>query len=234
MTAGTTERKIDILMEEYRVLYTLVTFRMTSLDRRVPIATAALATFLGSIAAVPPASQAIFLIGLPLAQIWFVRTTINHARSFEDALRRIDEIERRVNELAGEELLVFQSRHPSKEKATGGRTGVETVRTVYTTSILMLGACAYLAGITFTEPMVCGAYAASCAAIALYLTVLVLRLRRYRYLKGRSSARRAGKSRWAARRARSIRGRRRWLRGTRPGSPSPSSGPAAGDTAADR
>src|SRR5882724_10094282 len=172
-TPDHSQRAIDLLMEEYRVLYTLVTFRMTSLDRRVPIATAALATFLGSIAAVPPASQSIFLIGLPLAQVWLVRTTVNHARSFEDVLRRIDEIERRVNSLAGEELLVFQSRHPSSGKATGGRTGMETVWTVYTTALLMLAACVYLAAQHSDSPRVIGGYAGACGVIAAYLTALV-------------------------------------------------------------
>lgn len=206
-----TQRRINLLMEEYKVLYSLVTFRMTSLDRRVPIATAALATFLGSIAAVPPASQAIFLIGLPLAQVWLVRTTINHARSFEDVLRRIDEIERRVNELTGEELLVFQSRHPSSGRATGGRTGMETVWTVYTTSLLMLGACGYLATLQM-DILALKVYAGCCGLIAVYLTGLVLRLRRYRYVKAvppRAAPGRRWKVAKAFRRARTTRGRRR-------------------------
>jgi hypothetical protein len=221
-------------MEEYRVLYTLVTFRMTSLDRRVPIATAALATFLGSIATLPQASQQIFLIGLPLAQVWLVRTTINHARSFEDVLRRIDEIERKVNELTGEEQLVFQSRHPSGGKATGGRTGAETVRTVYTTSLLMLGACAYLAQTTFPNPDVYLTYAFGCGVIALHLTVSVFHLRRYRYLKARSSEHPRGRRHGRCWPRRSIRGRRQSRAGTGPGNPLPSTGPSEAGTASDR
>jgi hypothetical protein len=230
----TRRQKIDLLLEEYRVLYTLVPFRMTSLDRRVPIATAALATFLGSIAAVPPASQAIFLIGLPLAQVWLVRTTVNHARSFEDVLRRIDEIERRVNELAGEELLVFQSRHPSSGRATGGRTGMETVWTVYTTALLMLAACVYLAVLMDHAGQVTGGYAAACTAIGMYLTIVVVRLRRYRYVKEQSQGspeRRWMKSRsqgspwglWVrTRRPRTRRGRRRSRASHPSDGPSPS------------
>ncbi len=226
------QRTIDLLMEEYKVLYGLVTFRMTSLDRRVPIATAALASFLGSIAAVPPASQTIFLAGLPLAQVWLVRTTINHARSFEDVLRRIDEIERRVNELTGEEVLVFQSRHPSNGKAIGGRTGLETVWTVFTTALLMLGACVYLAAISSDTPNLIENYAAGCGAIALYLTFLLLRLGRYRYVKAHAAARQAPRPslrvrlkpplRRAARRARTRPGRRRPKGDTNPDMPSPS------------
>lgn len=222
ISADSTQRHIDLLMEEYKVLYTLVTFRMTSLDRRVPIATAALATFLGSIAAVPPASQAIFLVGLPLAQVWLVRTTINHARSFEDVLRRIDEIERKVNELAREELLVFQSRHPSSGKAIGGRTGMETVWTVYTTAVLMLGACVYLALLSGEDKELLLGYAAGCGVIALYLTALLLFLRRYRYVKGQQPGgpRKRWGLRWVVPRARTTRGRRRRWRGDRSGAPS--------------
>lgn len=230
------QRTINLLLEEYKVLYGLVTFRTTSLDRRVPIATAALASFLGSIAVVPPASQTIFLAGLPLAQVWLVRTTINHARSFEDVLRRIDEIERRVNELAGEEVLVFQSRHPSNGKAIGGRTGLETVWTVYTTALLMLGACVYLAALSSDTPNLIEGYASGCGAIALYLTFLLLRLGRYRYIKARTAARPAPRpslrARWkptlrryswgAARRARTRPGRRRPKVDTTPDTPSPS------------
>lgn len=230
------QRKIGVLLEEYRALYTLVTFRMTSLDRRVPIATAALATFLGSISAVPPASQTIFLLGLPLAQVWLVRTTINHARSFEDVLRRIDEIERRVNTLAGEELLVFQSRHPSGGRATGGRTGVETVRTVYSSSLLMLGACGYLASVNFADPRVLIVYWAACGLIGVQLTVSILLLKRYRYLKDRSTARRRARLAGlrAARPERTIRRRRRSRRGTPLAAPLPSTAPAEAGTAADR
>ncbi len=203
------QRKLNLLMEEYKVLYGLVTFRMTSLDRRVPIASAALATFLGSISAVPSASQTIFLIGLPLAQIWFVRTTVNHARSFEDVLRRIDEIERHVNKLVGAELLVFQSRHPSGGKSTGGRTSVETVRTVYATSLLMLGACLYLASLNPVTAMYFTEYVIGCGLVALHLTAVIVKLKRYRYIKDRVSAHR--RRRWGLRirPKRSSRGRRR-------------------------
>lgn len=241
----TAQRKVAVLMEEYKALYGLVTFRMTSLDRRVPIASAALATFLGSIAAVPPASQTIFLIGLPLAQVWLVRTTINHARSFEDVLRRIDEIERSVNALLGEDLLLFQSRHPSQGKATGGRTGVETVRTVYTSALLMLGACLYLASLSF-EKRTLDFYAAACGLIAVHLTLSVFLLRRYRYLKVPSSGCRTGRwVPWArslcggggggrTKPARTRRGRRRRPTGTDPGGLSPSTSPSAAGTASDR
>lgn len=228
-------RSIDILMEEYKALYGLVTFRMSSLDRRVPIASAALATFLGGIAAMPPASQAIFLIGLPLAQLWLVRTTINHARSFEDVLRRIDEIERQVNALAGEPLLLFQSRHPSGGHATGGRTGAETVKTVFTSSVLMLGACVYLASMHPGLAPFLDAYGVACGVIGLHLSLSMLALRRYRYVKAPSRSRRRRKRLpWPSLgRSRTSRDRRRRSAHSRRSDPSPPSGPLAAGTASD-
>lgn len=229
-------RAINILLEEYKALYGLVTFRMSSLDRRVPIASAALATFLGSIAAVPPASQAIFLIGLPLAQLWLVRTTINHARSFEDVLRRIDEIERKINDLAGEPLLLFQSRHPSGGRATGGRTGAETVKTVYTSSMLMLGACVYLASMHPGLSLVLHAYGVACGVIGLHLSMSMLALRRYRYVKVPSRPRRRRRRLlWPSLgRSRTSPGRRRLSARSHRHDPSPSTESSVGDTASDR
>jgi len=126
-----TEHRVDILMEEYRVLYTLVTLRLTSLDRRVPLAGASLAAFLGSVTVLPRDAQLVFLFGLPVALVWFLRATVNHARSAEDLLRRIEEIEREINRLCGEELLAFQSRHPSRGRQVGGQTTTESVKTVF-------------------------------------------------------------------------------------------------------
>lgn len=102
-------KRIDVLLEEYRALYALVQFRMTALDRRVPLAGSTLAFSLGGAFIAPLHVQIVVLVVLPLAVLWLVRTTINHARSFEDALRRIEQIEVRVNELASEELMAFQS-----------------------------------------------------------------------------------------------------------------------------
>lgn len=157
---------------------------MASLDRRVLLAWAALATFLASFFAVGGVGQHAMLIALPFALIWLNRTTIGHARSFEDALRRIDEIERTVNGIAGEELLSFQSRHPSRSVAVGGRTGSDTVKTVSTTAFLMLMAGVLLQlSIPPATPQQVLPYASLCAIAAIQVAVHMSEFRRYRYDK---------------------------------------------------
>ncbi|MEM1329695.1 MAG: hypothetical protein AAGG07_03955 [Planctomycetota bacterium] len=81
------------------------------------------------------------LLGVPLSLVWFVRTTINHARSFEDCLRRIESIERAVNDRVGEDLLCFQSTHPSRGRQIGGRTSAVTIETTITISAVLLASC---------------------------------------------------------------------------------------------
>src|ERR1043165_4407131 len=120
------KEKVEVLFQEYPALYRLAEFRLNSLDRRALAAWAALTAFLTTFTALNSDAQSALLLGAPMALLWLLRTTINHARSFEDALRRLDEIECTVNGLAGEELLAFQSRHPSRGGAVGGRTGTET------------------------------------------------------------------------------------------------------------
>lgn len=182
--------KIDVLFHEYEALYGLAQFRLTSLERRATLAWAALGAFLTGIGAMAPDAQRAFLVGVPLALFWLLRTTINHARSFEDALRRLDEIERRVNDLANDELLVFQSRHPSKGGAIGGRTGTETLLTVLMTGLAMLLACAYLfERHAEAPPEGVLIYRAFLIAIALSLLVQVWCLRSYRYDQARRRVR---------------------------------------------
>lgn len=135
---------VPILLEEYRALYALAQFRMGSLERRAPIAGAMLSAFLGSVTILPPEASLIFLLGLPLALLWFVRTTVIHAKSFADILRRIEAIESRVNEIAGDELMLFQSTHPSRRLAVGGRIGREVTRSVVIGCLMLLAGCVYL------------------------------------------------------------------------------------------
>ncbi len=137
--------------EEYRALYDLVEFRMSALDRRAPVTAAAFAGVVASLQAVPAGAQVILFVGLPIGLLWFVRTTVNHARSFEDVLRRIEEIECAVNDLLGTEVLRFQSKHPSRHRQVGGRTGHETVLAVLTTVLLVLGAAAFQVTDGFTK-----------------------------------------------------------------------------------
>lgn len=176
--------RINILLREYDALYALVTFRMASLDRRIPLIGATLTAFLSSLVVLPAPAQAVLLLEVPAVLIWFLRTTATHACSFEDVLRRIEEIELSVNALAGVTLLQFQSRHPSRRKRVGGRTGAETVMSTFFASLLMLAACAYLAcAAAAFGPVGLRAYALYLAVIAGVLVRVVVEWRRYRYAK---------------------------------------------------
>lgn len=176
--------RIEIVLHEYDNLYGLVTFRMASLDRRAPIGAATLVASLGVVGVLPPVTQHVFLVAVPLALIWFLRTSINHARSFEDVLSRLAEIERFVNEKAGVELLAFQSRHPSRRTAMGGRTGRETVLSVYTICLVFLASNGYLAyQWTSRHTLTVWCYWTLLGLEAVYLTHCLYRLRAYRYHK---------------------------------------------------
>lgn len=178
------ETQLRVLMHEYDALYGLASLRMASLDRRAPIAGAALTGFLAAAVLLPRPAQLALLVTLPVALLWFLRTTINHARSFEDVLRRIEEIERHANRLAGGELLVFQSRHPSRGKSVGGRTGRETIRSVFCICVVLLGLSGYLAAAQAQiEPRALMLYAAYLVAVLGHLLATVVRLRLYRYEK---------------------------------------------------
>lgn len=176
--------RIEVVLHEYDNLYGLVTFRMASLDRRAPIGAATLVAFLGAVAVLPPATQRVFLVAVPLALIWFFRTSINHARSFEDVLSRLVEIERFVNEEAGVELLAFQSRHPSRLTAVGGRTGRETILSVYTICLVLLAASGYLAYHWSSQHILTvWCYWTLLGLEAVYLSHCLYRLKTYRYYK---------------------------------------------------
>ncbi len=172
-----------MLLEEYRALNGLLTFRLGAMDRRLPVAGGTLGAILGVTTAMPPDTKLAFLLGLPVALLWLMLSTVQHARSKEDHLRRIDEIERLVNRLAGEELLVFQSRHPNKRLTPAGRSGFATVLSLLSTCWMMLAACCALVstphgllGLPGTIAY-CG-YAAGFAGMMLHA---VIRLRHYRY-----------------------------------------------------
>ena len=106
----TARDQIDILLEEYRALNALLVFRLSAMDRRLPVAGGIIAVLLGTLGALPWEMQWMLLLGLPIALVWLMRTMLGHARAKEDHLRRIDEIEHHINDLAGVELIVFQSR----------------------------------------------------------------------------------------------------------------------------
>ena len=134
---------VDVLLEEYRQLYGLALYRLEALDARIPVAGAVLTTAIGAIAAVPAVLQTILLVGIPVTVLGLFRSCVQHARSFEDVLRRIEVIEREVNARMREELLAFQSRHPSRNTHIGGRTGARVVRVVFAAGCLLLLACFY-------------------------------------------------------------------------------------------
>ena len=111
-----------------------------------------------------------------------MRTTINHARSFEDLIRRIEQVEESINAIAGETLICFQSTHPSRGKAVGGRTGFETVTAVGLASALIGGTCAYLAWwIHPIEYQTSLAYSTYLATILIHILFLIRSTRKYRY-----------------------------------------------------
>lgn len=173
---------IDILLEEYRMLYGLVQIRLEFLDRRIPLVGSMLTVLGASVPAIPPASATVILWMIPVAMVWLVRTSIAHACSFEDALRRIEQIETLINASAGKPLLLFQSSHPSRALSTGGRTSAEAITTVSSIAALFLLASILFASQTFQEsPLQLVAYLAVSALTASYLVILVFRWRRYRY-----------------------------------------------------
>ena len=184
MASGSAKRseEIEILLEEYRALYGLLHGRLSALERRIPVGGVAVAGFLTAAAGLDSIARSVILLGLPVASAWFLQTTSNHARSFEDLLRRIEAIERAVNIRAGEELLIFQSRHPSRHRAVGGRIGQGAVLTAFIGVLSAIGACAVIAwtdsGIPKTGLFI---YLAYLTAVTLLGAAMLLKLRKYVY-----------------------------------------------------
>lgn len=176
-------KRIDILLAEYAALYELVTYRMTAMDRRLPVVSGTLAALLGSLTIMPDEFRLVFLLGLPAALAALMLTTSSHGMSKEDHLRRIDEIERHVNAIAGEDLLLFQSCHPKKTSAgTHDRTASGTVSAIVTACGIMLAACSFIFHLTVAPSLEFRvAYHAYVAGTALYLVRLLLLFRSYRY-----------------------------------------------------
>ena len=175
------EARVTVLLAEYRAMYDLALFRLNALDRRVPLTGSTLAASLAAALVLPVQAQVLILAALPLTLVWFLRTTINHARSFEDALRRIEQIEEKLNNLAGDELVRFQSQHPSRGKATGGRTGRESITAVLAASLMILVGCGALTMSLKLSDTARPALLCECGFVALYLVSVVYQLKRYRY-----------------------------------------------------
>ncbi len=179
---ATDQTRLQCLLEEYRAMYALALFRLASLDRRVPVTGATLTASLASVVAIPSGASMVVFIGLPLAVVWFVRTTINHARSFEDALRRIEQIEFEINGLVGREAMCFQSRHPSRGQKVGGRTSGETIGAVLIAAITLMVGCGFMFVQTVDAPWQgWGAYGGFLMTVFGYLILIIRRLKKYEY-----------------------------------------------------
>lgn len=176
------ELTVNVLLHEYRAMYDLAILRMNALDRRVPVAAATLAAFLGSISVIPQPAAIVFLVGLPATAVWILRITINHARSFEDALRRIEQIEHLINTRMHAVLLSFQSNHPSRHRSVGGRTGMHTVETVSVGAVILLAGCLYLAmELVSPNAAILIVYSIYILLLAAGVAVDLSRFGRYRY-----------------------------------------------------
>lgn len=136
--------RIEILLEEYRSLNSLLLFRLAAMDRRLPVSIGLVVAAIASALAIPVDARIAVLLITPPTLFWLVRSTVQHARAKEDHLRRIDEIEQAINLIAGEDLLVFQSQHPNQARIAAGRTGGVTVIAVCTGALAMLAFCVFL------------------------------------------------------------------------------------------
>lgn len=173
---------IPILLEEYRQLYSLALYRLQVLDQRIPLATAAITAVAGSVSALPASMQPAFLVTLPIAAHLVYLSTINHARSLEDALARLSIVESRINESAGAALLSFQSTHPSRH-TVGGRTGHSTVAWVHAATLALFAICACtMPWIGSASDASTLAYWSSLAGLAMISIAERLRFGRYRYI----------------------------------------------------
>ncbi|MCA9296790.1 MAG: hypothetical protein KC983_09735 [Phycisphaerales bacterium] len=135
------EIRVNCMLAEYRALYALAEFRMSALDRRIPVASATLTGSLAGTAVLPEDPGTFVLVAIPAALLWLVRTTINHARSFEDVLRRIEQLEGQLNAAVLKRVVSFQTRHPSRGVTVGGRTGRESIHAVLVAAMMMIAGC---------------------------------------------------------------------------------------------
>lgn len=173
--------RIGILFEEYRSLYGLLHFRLEAMDQRLPLAGGVLITALGTLSSMSNETKQVLLLTLPAAIVWLGRITVAHARSKEDVKRRIHELERQINDIAGEELLTFQSWHPQSLGHVGGRTGLGTVWAVFTLCLTLLLGCGYLFNASHAVGWPRVAYGAYAVVLAVDLFLQVLGVRGYRY-----------------------------------------------------
>lgn len=176
------------MLAEYKAVYRLAEFRLGALDRRIPLIGGVLTGFLSVVPMLPGVSQVLGLLAIPVSLIWLVRTTITHAQSFEDAIRAIEGIEVRINDELGDQILSFQSTHPSRGRSVGGRTGSETVSALVVFSCLLLGMSLWMGMRIEAEfGWFSSAYSVYIAGISTALIRPVWSRRKYRYQAGVAS-----------------------------------------------
>ncbi len=183
------ETRVPILLAEYRALYDLLRLRLDAMDRRVPLAAGTLGAVLAGIPTMPPTSQVVMLVLHPASVAWLVASAAGHARSKEDHLRRIAEIEVAINEFVGAELVAFQSRHPGRGRFVSGRSGRISVLATATGSLAALLCCGAFFEATHPPPVSLMAYWAYLSGIAFGIAATLLRLRHYRYVKAPPASR---------------------------------------------
>ncbi|MBK8914499.1 MAG: hypothetical protein IPM64_07825 [Phycisphaerales bacterium] len=172
-----------MLMEEHRALYGLLSFRLAAVERSLPVAGGTLAAILSGSASLPPETQRVILLAMPAALLWLMRTTCAHARSKEDVVRRLGELEGTVNYIAGEELLAFQSRHPNRGQHVSGRSGGTTVFGVLSFCLTAVTACAWMAIPLWPDWVLQVVYGAYVVSVATDVVATVWGLGRYVYRK---------------------------------------------------
>ena len=174
--------RIQILTEEYRALYSLLTFRLGVIDQRLPLAAGALAALLFTSSSLTTCQRLMFLWLVPASCIWLHRVVLLHTRAKEDVLRRIDEIETQVNRLASDELMVFQSQHPNRGRVVGGRSGFGSVLAILVVCLLGIVASFIFMAFEFGSNRVAlAAYSLYGIAVTCELIYSTRRLRKYRY-----------------------------------------------------
>lgn len=137
------KERASIVIEEYKALYSLLTFRFTAIERRVAFSAIIISSILGLLPKMELESKIIFLVGVPIAIVYLIRSTILHIRSLEDYFRKIEEAELRINEICSEQLMQFQSGHPSRG-TPGGRASQELLHFVLLMGVGILCACSFL------------------------------------------------------------------------------------------
>lgn len=175
--------RVQILTEEYRSLYAMLTFRLGAIDQRLPLAAGALTAILVSTPSLPQYQRVILLWLVPVACVWLHRIVLLHIQSKEDVLRRIAEIECQVNRLASSDLMVFQSQHPNRGRVVGGRSGFGTVLGVLTVCLLaILISTGFMAGEFASDLGLAGYFLYGIAASG-ELIHSTCRMSKYRYKK---------------------------------------------------